>query len=300
MKKWWKIIVAVPLLLALAWHCIFGAVFPPKIADRWAKFPFQVHFIDVAHGDSVLVCCEGHYMLIDAGMPMWSKKVQKYLAKCGVTKLDVLVASHEHWDHAGGLQGVARNIPFDRAMAPITKADCVMKGYFNRFAAEVAKKGVTLERPKLGDTWNLGSAKVTVVGPVRYDYGDPSADDDDPHAENNHSLAFRITFGANSILLAGDAETLAHDDMRHSGMELCSDVVKVCHHGIRQDYDFYDAVAPRYAVLSGFYNSIKKSSRIEEYLPKHGVELWLTRKSGSIVCASDGHQWTVGPAASDG
>ena len=274
-------------LLSLFWHWLHSAANVRVNAERWKRYPLQVHFIDVGHGDSILVICEGRAMLVDAGMPFWSKTVRKYMRLCGVESLDYLICTHEHWDHAGGMRGVAENIPFSQAYAPAERAECAAKSYFNGFAAAVREKGLPLRRPDFGETWKLGGAEVQVVGPVSYEPA-PS------HVENNHSLVLRITYGDNSLLLLGDSEKYAHEAMLKSGLELKSDVVKVGHHGIRQDKEFYEAVAAKYAVLTGAKMSRKRSADIEEFLRGAGTELWLIRETGSVVCAGDGHEWTVG------
>ena len=146
-----------------------------------------------------------------------------------------------------------------------------------------------MERPALGEVWQLGEAQIKVIGPL--DYDPPN------HAENNRSIVLRVTYGETSLLLTGDAERYAHEAMMKSGAELASDVVKVGHHGIRQDKAFYEAVAPKIAVFSCANMSKERSADIERELRGMGIELWFTREAGSIVCASDGQSWTVGKSA---
>ena len=78
-------------LLSLFWHWLHSAANVRVNAERWKRYPLQVHFIDVGHGDSILVICEGRAMLVDAGMPFWSKTVRKYMRLCGVESLDYLI-----------------------------------------------------------------------------------------------------------------------------------------------------------------------------------------------------------------
>ena len=96
------------------------------------------------------------------------------------------------------------------------------------------------------------------------------------------------------MLLLGDSEKYAHEAMIKSGVELQSDVVKVGHHGIRQDKEIYEAVSAKLAVLPGADMSKSRSADIEEYLRGAGTELWLIRETGSVVCACDGQRWEVG------
>ena len=69
---------------------------------------FTIQFIDVGQGDSALVECDGHYMLIDGGDTMAGDKVTYVLKDNKVQHLDILAISHLHQDHIGGLPEVLK------------------------------------------------------------------------------------------------------------------------------------------------------------------------------------------------
>ena len=248
----------------------------------------EVHFIDVEHGDSILLRCEGQDMLIDGGHYKQGNTVARYLRDSHVSHLQHLVCTHEHYDHVGGLLKVLPLVTMNKVYAPVKRAPD--HPWFNSFAQSVEERGLDIEIPEFGSVMRLGSAQLKVVGPINYDTP-PN------HVENNHSIVLRVTYGKNSMLLTADSEEYAHKAMLESGVELASDVVKVAHHGIRQnkpgDKAFYKAVAPKYAVLSGANNTARKSQPIEQSLRDSGVDLWLTRESGNVVFTSDGNSWKV-------
>lgn len=71
------------------------------------KLPLRVHFINVGQGDSILIQTpEGNTMLIDGGPKDSAASLVSYIKKQGITKIDILVATHPHEDHIGGLVSV--------------------------------------------------------------------------------------------------------------------------------------------------------------------------------------------------
>ena len=87
----------------------------------------------------------------------------------------------------------------------------------------------------------LGSASFTIVAPVK-DYGNDL---------NNWSVGIRLTYGSNSFLMCGDAESQAESDMLERGMPLKADVLKAGHHGSSTSTSsvFLKAVSPSYVVI---------------------------------------------------
>ncbi|MEZ5334351.1 MAG: MBL fold metallo-hydrolase [Methanolobus sp.] len=73
-----------------------------------------VHFIDVGQGDSILIQVNGKNMLIDAGEQKAGDRVVSYLKDNDVEELDVIVATHAHADHIGGMVNVLNNFKVKR------------------------------------------------------------------------------------------------------------------------------------------------------------------------------------------
>ena len=70
-----------------------------------SKTSFQIDFIDVGQGDSALVQCDGHYMLVDGGNSDKSSLIYSYLKARNISYLDYIVGTHLDADHIGGLAG---------------------------------------------------------------------------------------------------------------------------------------------------------------------------------------------------
>ena len=73
----------------------------------------RAHFIDVGQADCILLECDGEYAIIDAGYPERADEVVDYMAELGVEELSLLVATHPHGDHIGGLPAVLEAYPVE-------------------------------------------------------------------------------------------------------------------------------------------------------------------------------------------
>lgn len=83
--------------------------------------PFEMHFIDVGQALSVLVECDGQFMLYDGGNVDDGSLVVSYLHSQGVQQLQYVFCSHAHEDHVGGLAAVMAKFPAGHAYSPVTE-----------------------------------------------------------------------------------------------------------------------------------------------------------------------------------
>ena len=233
--------------------------------------PFEMHFIDVGQALSVLVECDGQFMLYDGGNVDDGSLVVSYLQKQGVQQLQYVFCSHAHEDHVGGLAAVMAKFPAQHAYSPVTESSTKC---FNDFVKYTQQQGLQLEVPSVGTVWPLGSATVTLLGPVT-GYSDT----------NNTSLVLRIDYGVET-------------DLVNSGANLKADVLQVGHHGSSTStgYLFLNAVLPEMGVIScGTGN--KYGHPHEETLSilrDAKVDVYRTDLQGTITIGSDGQNFTVG------
>ena len=240
---------------------------------------FQIDFIDVGQGDAELVQCDGHYMLVDGGDPSRSSQIYSYLKNRSISYLDVMVSTHPHADHIGGLSGALNYADTGTAYSPVASHD---SKEFQSFVKHLGKLGKTITVPNPGDVFMLGSAKVTVLGPGVIT---PSP--------NDNSIVLRIEYGSTSFLLAGDAEAVEENSILNSGQMLHSTVLKVGHHGSVSStgYSFLREVSPQYAVISvGKGNQYGLPDEpVLSRLRDAGVITYRTDLQGDIICRSDGN-----------
>ena len=298
-KGLWQRLAALTAAAALALGlaaCDASAITPGGSADvvpnpssaaaavDTVEAPFEMHFIDVGQALSVLVECDGQYMLYDGGNVDDGSLVVSYLQSQGVEQLEYVFCSHAHEDHVGGLAAALAYFPAYHVYSPVTEASTKC---FKDFVKYTQQQGLQVEVPAVGTTWPLGGATVTMVGPVAQ-YSDT----------NDTSIVLRIEYGSTSFLLTGDMEKTAETDLVNSGVNLRADVLQVGHHGSSTStgYLFLNSVLPEMAVISCGVNN-KYGHPHEETLSilrDAGVGVYRTDLQGTITIGSDGQNYTVG------
>ncbi|MBQ3013725.1 MAG: MBL fold metallo-hydrolase, partial [Clostridia bacterium] len=239
----------------------------------------EVHFLDVGQADSALIVCDGQTMLIDGGNRGAEDIVNPYLAERNIKHLNYVVATHPHADHYGGLTEILHEVTADTIFSPFKKTDIPAFNRFVNYVHYTMRNQITV--PTVGQQFYLGSARVTVLGPLRLDYEDI----------NDTSLVLKIEYGELAFLFTGDMEGAAEIELVNTGVDLSADVIKVGHHGSYSSswYQFLRAVAPKYGVIS--------CGRDNEYGHPHesvlsryrdaDVKLYRTDLQGHIVCRSE-------------
>lgn len=240
-----------------------------------------VHFIDVGQADCALLECDGAFALIDGGNEADGEDVVEYLEAQGVQRLHLLVGTHPHEDHIGGLAHVLAAYPADNIWSgDITYTNSIVKSFIDGAALQ----GKYLVYPTVGQTFQLGDAVITVLGPVKDGYEDT----------NDESLVLRVQYGDVRFLFTGDMEMIAETDLLDSGADVKADVLKVGHHGSYSStsYRFLREVAPTYAVIPvGAANDYghphdEPMSRLKDA----EVIIYRTDKMYDIVAVTDGEE----------
>lgn len=278
--------LTLPLLILL---CIFAYFFPEqagtilgikKEQNTVGSAQFEVHFLDVGQGLSVLVRSDEHAMLYDGGGRESSSYVVSYLQNQGIRSLDYVVASHYDADHISGLIGVLRNFNVAHVLGPDYEHDT---STYQSFMNAVANAGLSVDHPSPGDMYDLGDAGFTVLAPDRL-YEDP----------NNNSIVIRLVNKNNSFLLSGDAEFESEDHMCSSGLKLQCDVICPAHHGSSDatGRGLLRLARPKYAVIScGAGNDYGHPHReLLRRLAAAGVTVYRTDERGTIIAYSDGDE----------
>jgi competence protein ComEC len=248
-RGWAWVAVAVLPLVALVVLWPEPAVVSPGM--------MEVTAIDVGQGDSIFVVSpDGGTMLIDAGGPVGGvteaaevtsrfdvgeEVVSPYLWSRRIRHLDLLVLSHAHSDHMGGMPAVMRNFRPRELWVSIDPNSVA----YRALLAEAKDFGVTVRHFYAGDQLSWSGTQVTILAPET-GYSNPR------EPVNNDSLVMRMQYGKSSVLLEGDAEAPSERAMLAHDRVAPVTLLKIGHHGSRTSttQEFLSAAAPKDAVVS--------------------------------------------------
>jgi beta-lactamase superfamily II metal-dependent hydrolase len=232
------------LLCAPALAACAAQPVPPlaaAITQPPAQSTLDVIFFNCGDGDSILLRQGEHALLIDAATDKDSAKVLAGLERLGVTALDALLITHGDKDHVGGADHVLQSLDVARAyVGEIGKNSKQVR----QFEEALEARGMAAQRLAAGDAFDLGLARVTVLGPLGSGY----------EQENDASLVVRVDFGETRFLFTGDAENESLGELLGAPdpAALRAQVLKVPHHGKAEKLSaaFFETVAPAWAVIS--------------------------------------------------
>ncbi len=261
---------------------------PPFYAENSGNL--NVYFIDVGQGDSELVTCDNFTMLIDAGDPDAGPRVVSELKSLGITDIDILVATHPHADHIGGMQDVLKNFRVHEVIDTGMPHTTVM---YQKFLETVDRQKIPYKTVRAGDVISPTQGLSFLVLNAPAVTGMSSGDED----LNDASIVLRASYGEISILFEGDAGTTVEDRMLASGLPLESQVLKVAHHGSSHGTGsaFLYRVKPEVAVISvGTGNPYGHPAESTlDRLTGTGAIIFRTDQDGTMVIQSDGMKYSV-------
>ena len=242
-----------------------------------------IDYIDVGQGDSILIRQGDATMLIDGGTSVCEEDLLAFLKAENVDKFEYIIGTHPHEDHIGSLDDVINTYEFDTFLFP--KVTATTKTFENLVLA-VKNRQKKFTTPVVGTEYSLGEAKFEILAPNGTKYT----------STNDYSIVIKLTYGENTFIFTGDAESLSEQDILNNNVDVSADVLKLGHHGSTTSTSkkFLEAVNPKYAVISvGKDNSYKHPTKTTmNKLEDMNISVYRTDEQGTIECISDGKNIT--------
>ncbi len=244
-----------------------------------------VHFIDVGQADSIYISLPNDQdILIDAGNRADGSTVVSYLRNQKVDDIELLIATHPHEDHIGGVPDVLNMFEVENIIDSGYPANtAAFNTYFTAVQAEGAKYAQAGYQ-----SFTYGSTTLKIL--TGHEYCDDV---------NNYSVVCRLDTGDIEFLFMGDAENPVESNLYG---DLSAEVLKVGHHGSSSSTtkSFLDLVKPKAAIISvGSGNDYgHPSNKVLSRLQSAGAKIYRTDEQGTIIVTTDGSTYSINASPS--
>jgi competence protein ComEC len=266
-------------------------------AREWFQNNLRITFIDVGHGDSILIeFPKGKRMLIDGGglredrFDIGKNVIAPFLWNRKIRKIDLLVLTHPDPDHLKGLNFIASHFSIGHFWDNGARGDS--ESYFRLQQTLLKRK---IKRSSLNDqtpSQTIHGVQLSVLNPPLMKESQRVFQN--PSLLNNQSLVMKIQFKQIAILLTGDIEQEAEYRMMRKGLPIEADLLKIPHHGSASSSTqaFLESVKPSYAVLSVSERNLGRLPHPEvlRRYERLGTRIFRTDKHGAITVVTDGER----------
>jgi competence protein ComEC len=270
-----------------------------NLKDLFQK-DLQLTFIDVGHGDSILIeFPKGKRMLIDGGglhedrFDIGKNVIAPFLWKKKIRRIDTLVLTHPDPDHLKGLNFIASQFSIGQFWDNGFQTDSEPYLQLKKILRE--KKINTQSLHEGTPTQIINGVEISILNPPVWNATQRKVRN--LWDLNNSSLVMKLRFKNVSVLLAGDIGKEAEGRMLRKDVSLRADILKIPHHGSSSSSSllFLERVKPTYAILSVGERNIGRLPHpevLKRYL-QLGSRILRTDKHGAITVMSDGENVEV-------
>ena len=225
----------------------------------------EIYFLDVGEADSTLIRYQDINILIDAGNKLDGEKLSKYFKDLGISSFDLVVATHPHEDHIGGMAQIIHDFPISSFYMTNISTDFLS---YTNMMKELYNKNISYTIPLIDSTFSYSDLKFTVLS-----IGEDSTN------INDSSIVLKLDFFDTSFLFMSDVSSEIEYSILNKNIK--SNVLKVGHHGSNKSSsaNFIYQVHPEYSIIScGLHN---------DYYHPHQVVLDKLNRISSNIYRTD-------------
>ena len=273
------------LFLSLLFFCCLQI---PSVSFG-AEKKLTVYTFDIGQGDALLIQTPtGRNILVDAGPPESGPGLADRLTALGIQQLDIVIMTHPHLDHMGGMLRAIRKRKVKLFLDPMMSFPSPP---YERLLVEIKrrkeKRAIRAERAKAGRILRLGGGvEIEILAPPENLLSGTRSD------ANANSIVFMLSYKEFRLLFTGDAEKETELELLKDPLKLNATVLKMAHHGSSHSSipKFLDAVSPEIALISaGKGNDYKHPHpKALQRLQMRKVKIYRTDLHGTIRLTSDG------------
>ena len=248
-----------------------------------------IHFIDVGQGDATLIDTNGRDVLIDGGTRSKGDLVTQYLEDQNITTLDIVIGTHPHADHIGGLIGVISAFDLKKQTVKTvldsgyTKETRTYRDYFflsTQRNLTIVERGMVIQLDDI--------TRITVMNPVQpLEFSDA----------NDNSIVILLEIGNVSFWLSADCETKCEQSIMAAGLVRDIDILKVGHHGSRtsSSSEFIRYTNPEVSIISAGLNNQYGHPHEEAVIRLGNISstLYRTDIQGTITISTNGTGYSI-------
>lgn len=231
---------------------------------------------DIGQAECFLIEKGNAIALIDCGKASQGKNIVNSLKKRGIDKIDYIFITHPHEDHMGGMLEIINNFQVEKIILPNINQTKVTAKWYKKIMNHLVQRNYQIEIAETNKKYNLENAEIEIIS-ERYQGNNI----------NNYSTVLKVTYGQNSIIMTGDAESAVEKEFLKLNANIKATVLKVSHHGSKTATieEFIDAVNPMYALISCGQNNRYNhpSQEVIERLNKKNIKIYRTDKDGQVV-----------------
>ena len=269
----------------------------------------KIHFLNTNNSDAILLESDGHFGLIDAGegsdnpnvkarISGFEDKIIAYLKKVagdseGRVHLDFILATHYHYDHAGGFLRIINDESVSVERAYLRKLSVGLLRDYEKGSWQIPKIYTDLcEASK-----RLGIEIVQELPKEPFAFGSftlqffNTDEVTDPHfkGENDDTVGVKVTKGGLSAFLSGDISNVHGLEKKLADSIGRVDLLKIGHHGYAgaSSAGFIKTLRPRIAIVTNWLGKIYPNVKWNLTMYSRSAIYSTVKCDGIAACFTD-------------